>query len=106
MLEKGEGKAQPALQGEYDGYGRVGGGDIDDSRGEPCLWHIACWEVSGKPAYDKASENARDQGFFFDEGDHNIPQPETVADVAKAKNVADNLWQDTEDWEALDKMEV
>lgn len=62
--------------GEYDGYGRVGGydGGLD---GEVCL-HVACWEKAGKPEvsrYDSGSDSAEDQGFFFDDGAHDLIDP-------------------------------
>jgi hypothetical protein len=67
--------------GQYDGYGRAGhwdynGDDGDDcGGGEPCLYHRACWEVAGKPAYSSPSTNADDQGWFFDDGAHDLLDP-------------------------------
>lgn len=62
--------------GEYDGYGRVGG-DEDASEHGACL-HFACWEKAGKPDFDhygKPSAHAPDQGWFFDDGDHDMIDP-------------------------------
>ena len=60
--------------GEYDGYGRVNGVSFnyDDS---PECYHFSCWEASGTPAYDCESISSRDQGYFFDEGEHNMAEP-------------------------------
>ncbi len=63
------------LIGEYDGYGSVGG--CDDLDNAACL-HKACWELAGKPEwsyYDSVSEYAPDQGFFFDDGAHDMIDP-------------------------------
>lgn len=70
--------------GEYDGYGRVGehdwesfARDHDWSTGEgaPDFYHLACWEAEGKPTdYRDGSAGSRDQGFFFDEGDHDLSE--------------------------------
>jgi hypothetical protein len=67
--------------GKYDGYGRAGHWDYngeegdDCGGGEPCLYHRACWEVAGKPAYSSPSKSARDQGYFFSDGDHDLLDP-------------------------------
>lgn len=61
--------------GEYDGYGRVA--DCEDPDNTACL-HEACWEVAGKPEwshYGSVSEHAPDQGFFFDDGAHDLIDP-------------------------------
>jgi hypothetical protein len=60
------------LMGEYDGYGRVNDRDVD---GEPCCYHHACWEVAGKPTKYIPSESAHDQGWFFDDPKHDMPDP-------------------------------
>ena len=61
--------------GSYDGYGRAGIWDQSDGQDEPCLWHQACWEIAGKPDYDRPSDGAADQGWFFDDGDHDMLDP-------------------------------
>lgn len=61
--------------GEYDGYGRVGGQDELDH--QACL-HVACWEKAGKPDFDhygEPSAHAQDQGWFFDDADHDMIDP-------------------------------
>lgn len=63
--------------GSYDGYGRIDGADLPLVIGaqEPQVYHRACWELEGKPTeYTAGSENAADQGFFFDH-EHDVPDP-------------------------------
>jgi hypothetical protein len=63
------------LKGKYDGYGCVDDREISGmlSKHEPECYHLHCWEKAGSPMeYTSASDNARDQGFFFDDGVHNI----------------------------------
>ena len=54
--------------GEYDGYGRINGIEVNCESDEPEMWHKRCWEMAGKPPYSGPSEYAEDQGFFY-EGD-------------------------------------
>ena len=62
------------LKGEYDGYGNIDDRTIVDD--EPACWHRACWEKAGKPLeWNGESPFAPDQGWFFDDGVHNIPKP-------------------------------
>jgi hypothetical protein len=51
--------------GEYDGYGRIDGCEIDWESGEPEVWHKRCWENAGKPSYTGPSKHADDQGYFY-----------------------------------------
>ena len=52
-------------QGEYDGYGCIGDVEnLNDWPDDPEVWHQACWEQAGKPAYSGPSRHAADQGFF------------------------------------------
>lgn len=60
------------LVGEYDGYGRIGGNEIDDN---PCVWHRACWERAGRPNTFKESTRAACQGYFFEDGAHDMAEP-------------------------------
>jgi hypothetical protein len=62
------------LVGEYDGYGRVNGLEIEWGE-EPCCYHRDCWEVEGKPDYTGPSKPSDDQGWFYEDGVHNIPSP-------------------------------
>lgn len=61
--------------GEHDGYGSVGGAEyaIGDRN---TVYHRACWEVAGKPMdYQGESPYAEDQGYFFDDDAHAMPDP-------------------------------
>jgi hypothetical protein len=61
--------------GGYDGYGRVG--ELESIEYAACV-HEACWELAGKPEfshYGSPSGHAADQGWFFDDGDHDMIDP-------------------------------
>lgn len=84
------------VSGEYDGYGRLGFADGLD--GAAC-WHRACWEQAGKPDFDEASRSAADQGYFFDDGDHDVLEPgvdhpEGALEMAVAERAARRLDHD------------
>ena len=73
------------LRGSYDVYGSVNGREIggyeftDNSTmvKSPECYHRKCWEASGRPVdYTEGSEDARDQGWFFDDKDHDVDPPE------------------------------
>ena len=65
-------------EGQYDGYGRIG--NLKLPYPLPCAcWHRACWEKASRPKFEKVSDNADDQGWFFDEGEHDLPKPEIPA---------------------------
>jgi hypothetical protein len=62
--------------GEYDGYGRVGGADHAVGLDGNTVWHRACWEEAGKPMdYRGSSRHSLDQGWFFNDEDHNMRDP-------------------------------
>lgn len=69
--------------GEYDGYGRVGDHELkygpwtDNSTclNEPGCWHKACWVKEGGPTDYAPSVGSGCQGFFFDEGEHDMEEP-------------------------------
>jgi hypothetical protein len=69
------------LKGAYDGYGRVGELEITfgicghEFTNEPCCYHNACWENAGEPTEYKPSQGSNDQGYFFDEGEHDMEEP-------------------------------
>jgi hypothetical protein len=60
--------------GIYDGYGR-----LDDAAVvgfDATVWHRACWEVAGRPCdYRGPSPSSPDQGWFFADADHAVPEP-------------------------------
>lgn len=62
------------LRGSYDGYGRLD--TFDDAVGDTTVWHEACWQVAGAPVdFRGASASADDQGWFFEEGAHDLAEP-------------------------------
>jgi hypothetical protein len=89
-----DGERKP-LHGFYDGYGRLVD-EMEDSHsfndwspetysglrlqdhesdGEVQLWHLACWRAAGEPEFRSSNDNADDQGFFFEEGVHDMECP-------------------------------
>lgn len=69
------------VKGRYDGYGGLDSswGDLDGAVGfSATVWHDACWRAAGQPSdYRGPSESAEDQGWFFDEGAHDLAEPGT-----------------------------
>lgn len=49
--------------------------DVQVESSEPCLWHYACWHLAGEPHVYSPSKMADDQGYFFGDGDHDLPDP-------------------------------
>ena len=67
------------LKGHYDGYGRLDEHEyaIGDTN---TIWHEACWQVAGCPTdYRGASKHAQDQGFFYNDPEHDMAEPEISA---------------------------
>lgn len=65
------------VHGVYDGYGCLseyrGAVGIDPRT----VWRRACWVRAGSPAtYQGNSPAAPVQGVFFDEGDHDLAEPQ------------------------------
>lgn len=87
------------IRGTYDGYGNLrtrSGREVEVMGNmEPCLYHQACYDLMGKPSFDKASHGARDQGFFVGEYDpkkpHSKADVEALAKDAKERAEADRL---------------
>jgi hypothetical protein len=64
------------IAGSYDGYGRIGGELIVDDVHGPQCYHEACWRLIGCPSnYTTPSRHSEDQGYFFDEGAHDLAEP-------------------------------
>jgi len=64
------------LVGEYDGYGNLNGRPISIDADDPSVWHKSCWEQASRPSkYTGPSEYAPDQGWFFDDPEHDMSQP-------------------------------
>lgn len=63
--------------GFYDGYGNLDQPFDSPAVGDDTtVWHEACWIASGSPAeYRGPSPSAPDQGWFFQDGAHTIPEP-------------------------------
>ncbi len=71
--------------GPYDGYGGVNdvdyviGAEAEYGQGNT-IYHRACWEVAGKPRrYGGPCRPSEDQGWFFDTGAHDVPDPRLAA---------------------------
>jgi len=72
-------------RGEYDGYGNCGSWNHDF--GEPEMYHEACWKIAGSPMeYTEASESSRDQGYFFDDNMHNLPEPQNARELEMVRS--------------------
>lgn len=74
------------IKGTYDGYGRVivGATDVDGLIGynQNSVWHRACWELDGCPTtFQGACTSAEDQGYFFDDGKYDIPDPRAMSQL-------------------------
>lgn len=72
------------LKGSYDGYGRLvtPSDELDFVTNYDTFtaWHEACWLAAGSPShYQGPSKYADDQGYFFDEGAHDMPEPKAAA---------------------------
>uniref|UniRef100_A0A5Q5BTP4 Uncharacterized protein n=2 Tax=unclassified Mycobacterium TaxID=2642494 RepID=A0A5Q5BTP4_MYCSS len=66
------------LQGSYDGYGNLDA--FEAVVGDATVWHQACWKVAGAPMdYRGASAPAPDQGWFFEDGAHDLAEPGRAA---------------------------
>lgn len=73
------------IKGTYDGYGCLGGLRIDEGIGwtigdkpfdVPDCYHHACWVKAGHPMkYTKGSKLSKDQGYFFEPGEHDMKEP-------------------------------
>lgn len=74
-------------RGNFDGYGRVGRFDGGTFGDVPCLYHLACWEAAGCPPYSGPSRTSKDQGWFFDDGDHDMLEPGTVPTEEQAAHL-------------------
>ena len=62
------------ILGDYDGYGRLDDVDIWGDA-EPEVYHAACFELAGRPEFTSPSRSSADQGYFFENGTHSLPDP-------------------------------
>lgn len=84
---------------EFDGYSGHVGESLDLPYGETVWVHQACWEVAGKPefdAYDGPSRSSDDQGWFFDDGDHDLIDPRIKDDAERARLLAEGVERRTQ----------
>jgi len=63
------------IHGSYDGYGRVDCYEIVWGNDSCCCYHEACWIKAGKPTTWIASDRANDQGYFFNDPEHDMKYP-------------------------------
>jgi len=66
-LHEGEQVRLNGCQGEYDGYGRAGGFDLNAGGSEPAAWHEVCYQAApDKEKLDEEPSNpASNQGFGY-----------------------------------------
>ena len=72
---------------DFDGYSGHVEEDSSFSYGGTVWVHQACWEIAGKPefdAYDGASRSAEDQGWFFEDGTHDLIDPRITDEDERA----------------------
>jgi hypothetical protein len=74
--------------GHYNAYGQLGEYNLVDQIGKFAIYHHACWEVAGKPEYDRPSHHSRDQGFCHGMHGQPFPKPTSPEWFVKAK-----MWQ-------------
>lgn len=74
--------------GHYDSYGHLGEYNLVNQIGKFAVWHHACWELAGKPEYDRPACHSRDQGFCHQMHGTPLPKPTSPEWLAKAK-----MWQ-------------
>jgi len=78
---------------EFDGYS----GSVDHVSlpyGETVWVHEACWEVAGMPefeTYDGPSSSAKDQGWWFDDGDHDMIDPRITDEAERTRLLAEGV---------------
>jgi hypothetical protein len=80
------------LKGEYDGYERIGGYNNDVQLEDASVYHRACYDVIGKPMdFAGRSQNSDDQGWFFNDGDHDLADPRENEEARKQLALAGEL---------------
>jgi hypothetical protein len=61
--------------GQYDHYGSLGSYSLVDHSGPFAIYHKACWELAGKPEYDRPARHSRDQGGCLAIHGQPLPKP-------------------------------
>jgi len=74
--------------GHYNAYGQLGEYNLVDQIGKFAIYHHACWEVAGRPEYDRPSHHSRDQGFCHAMHGQPLPKPTGPEWFVQAK-----MWQ-------------
>lgn len=74
--------------GHYDSYGHLGEYNLVNQIGKFAVWHHACWELAGRPEYDRPARHSRDQGFCHAMHGTPLPKPTSPEWFDKAK-----MWQ-------------
>lgn len=79
--------------GHYDHYGQLGEYNLVDQIGKFAIYHKACWELAGKPEYDRPALHSRDQGFCLAIHGQPLPKPTSPEWFTVART-----------WEAIDRV--
>lgn len=79
--------------GFYDSYGHLGEYNLVNQIGKFAIWHHACWELAGKPEYDKPARHSHDQGFCH--AMHGTPLP---------KPTSPEWFHTAQMWQAIDRI--
>lgn len=84
------------VKGLYDGYGhyqRTGshsqglGFESFEDVVYGTVWHEACWKVAGSPTdFRGISKDSADQGYFFEDGAHDMVEPVPGAEACQHPN--------------------
>ena len=79
--------------GQYDHYGNLGSFNLVEEGGKFAIYHKVCWELAGKPEYDRPARHSRDQGACLAVHGSPLPKPVSPEWFAVART-----------WEALDRV--
>lgn len=74
-------------------------GDFDISMAGGVMAHKVCWELNGRPdyeAYEKDSRFSEDQGWFFDDGAHDLIDPRITDEAERARLLAEGVARRTQ----------
>jgi hypothetical protein len=79
--------------GQYDHYGNLGSFNLVDQRGTFAIYHKACWELAGKPEYDRPARHSHNQGACLAIHGAPLPKPTSPEWFTVART-----------WEAFDRI--
>ena len=77
---------------KYDHYGNLGSFNLVD-QGKFAIYHKACWELAGKPEYDRPARHSHDQGACLAIHGKPLPKPTSPEWFTVART-----------WEAFDRI--